>query len=461
MLTEPPVAPIPQSEPLVTLREEMDVFWRLVAVALLVGANAFFVAAEFGLVAVRRTRIQELAAQGSRRALSAQKAIQQLNLMLSGCQLGITFASLGLGALGEPVVAGMLESLFDFLPSPVDVIATHTVAVAIAFTVITFLHVVLGELVPKNAAIAVPETTALWVATPMRIFTYTFRPLIWLFNEAANKILRVSGVEPQEEVSAIHTPDEIAIIIEESRRGGTIEGAHSRILTRTLEFPEKRAVEAMIPRLSAQGVSADAPVEEILDLAEKTGHSRFPVWRERADEFTGVVHVKNALRASRRDLSATVADVMRSALLVPESLHLEDVLIRMRRQRNHFAIVLDEFGSTSGIITMEDVLEELVGEIRDEYDVRKHEVREIDGGYRVPGALRADELYELTQCHLPEGEYETVAGFILERLGRLARRGDEVRVDAWRLRVAHVRKRRIISVDVQRAATPAPEAASG
>jgi CBS domain containing-hemolysin-like protein len=435
----------------------MEVFWRLVAVALLVGANAFFVAAEFGLVAVRRTRIQELAAQGSRRALSAQKAIRQLNLMLSGCQLGITFASLGLGAIGEPVVAGMLEGLFGFLPPPVDVIATHTVAVAIAFTLITFLHVVLGELVPKNAAIAVPETTALWVATPMRIFTYTFRPLIWLFNEAANKILRVSGVEPQEEVSAIHTPDEIAIIIEESRRGGTIEGTHSRTLTRTLQFPEKRAVEAMIPRVSVQAVSANTPVEEILDLAEQTGLSRLAVWRERADEFTGVVHVKDALRAARRDPSATVADALRSALLVPESLPLEEVLIRMRRQRKHFAIVLDEFGSTAGIITMEDVLEELVGEIRDEYDIREHEVREIDGGFRVPGAIRADELYELTQCHLPDGEYETVAGFILERLGRLAHRGDEVSVDGWKLRVAHVRKRRIVSVDVRRPTAPSPE----
>lgn len=422
---------------------------RLVAVLALVGANGFFVAAEFGLVAVRRTRIQELQDQGSRRATSTLKALAELNLMLSGCQLGITFASLGLGWIGEPALADLIEPAFTSLPSPIDVIATHSTAVIIAFAIITFLHVVLGELVPKNAAIAVPETVALWVATPMRVFAFTFKPLIWLFNEAANQILRWFGVNAEPKLGVLHTPDELAIIVDESRRGGTIDAGHSEILTRTLEFPDRRAVEAMVPRVAAYSISAGATLDEVLDLAEKTGHSRFPVWRERQDEFIGLVHLKDMLRRANQDSQATVGEAMRAPLLVPESAHLEDVLIEMRRKRTHFAIVLDEFGSTAGIITMEDILEELVGDIRDEYDIREYGIKAIDNGFRVPGTLRPDELLDGTGCALPDGEYETVAGYVLERLGRMARRGDEVAaVDGWSLRVANVRRRRILSVDV-------------
>ena len=422
--------------------------WKLISILLLVGANAFFVAAEFGMVAVRRTRIEELASHGSRRALSAQKALKELNLMLSGCQLGITFSSLGLGAIGEPALAHLVEGFFEALPPIMAKIATHSVAVALSFAFITFLHVVLGELVPKNLSIARPESTALWVAGPMRAFAFVFRPLIWLFNETANVMLRLIKVNSNGEIASIHTPDELAIIIEESRLGGAIESGQSQMLTRTLEFPEKRAVEAMVPRVAAQAVAIDAKLDDVLELAESTGYSRFPVWKERADEFVGVVHLKDMLREAKQDKAATVKEAMRDALLVPESLELEDVLLRMRKNRNHFAIVLDEFGSTSGILTLEDIIEELVGEIRDEYDVRERGVKLVKGGFRVPGTMRPDELFSETGVELPEGEYETVAGYILERLGRLAKRGDEVTFDGHVLRVANVRQRRILSVDV-------------
>jgi CBS domain containing-hemolysin-like protein len=421
---------------------------KLLSIVVLVAANAFFVAAEFGLVAVRRTRVEELQAQGNRRAKSTQRALGQLNLILSACQLGITFSSLGLGAIGEPVLAHLLEDAFGALPSPLDVIARHSVAVAIAFSLITFLHVALGELVPKNLALAVPEGTALWVSTPIRVFTFMFRPLIWLFNESANLVLRMFGVQPQPELAEIHTPDEIAIIVEESRRGGAILTGQSRILTRTLEFPEKRAVEAMIPRVAVRAISAEAGIEELLDLAEETGYSRFPVWTERSDEFQGVVHLKDMLREARINQEARVKDAMRQALVVPESLTLEKVLIQMRRERNHFAIVIDEFGSTAGILTLEDIIEEVIGDIKDEYDVREKDVKTIDGGVRVPGGIRRDELLEATGLRLPFGDYETLAGFILERLGRMAKRGDELDVDGWKIRVANVRRRRILSVDI-------------
>jgi len=427
--------------------------WKIVGVFVLVLANAFFVAAEFGLVAVRRSRVQELVGQGVRRAVSAQKALRDVKLILSGTQLGITFASLGLGALGEPAFAHIAERFLGFLPSPADVIATHTIAVAIAFTLITFFHVVLGEQVPKILAINTPEKTVLWVATPMRVFTFIFKPFIWILNSSANFILRGFHISADQEFTAIHSPDELAIIIEESRRGGALQSGQSQMLTRTLEFPEKRAVEAMIPRVAAESVKMDADLEEVLDKAEKTGFSRFAVWKERPDEFVGVVHLKDMLRESRKNPTATVKDARRDALIVPESLPLEEVLVQMRAERNHFAIVLDEFGSTAGILTLEDILEEVIGEIRDESDVRERMVKKVEGGFRIPGAMRPDEMLEATGCHLPEGEYETVAGFILERLGRLAQRGDEVEINGCNLRVAHVQHRRILSVDVK----PPPE----
>lgn len=423
--------------------------YKLIGVVLLVAANAFFVAAEFGLVAVRRSRIQELLDHGSRRAGSALKAIGQINLMLSGCQLGITFASLGLGAIGEPALAHLFESYFRFLPEPLDAIATHGMAVAIAFTLITFLHVVLGELVPKNLSIARPEATALWVATPMRAFTFLFKPLIWLFNETANVVLRMFQIESRSEIAQMHSPDELAIIVEESRRGGALPTGQSRILTKTLGFPEKRVVEAMIPRVATESAKFDANTEEVLAKAEKTGFSRFPVWKERPDEFVGVVHLKDMLREFRKNPEALVKDALREALIVPESVSLEEVLVRMRAERNHFAIVLDEFGSTAGILTLEDILEELIGEIRDEYDFRERQVRKVEGGLRIPGTMRPDEMFEATGLKLPDGDYETVAGFILERLGRMAQRGDEVEVDGTKIRVANVQHRRILSVDVK------------
>jgi CBS domain containing-hemolysin-like protein len=437
--------------------------WKLVSIVVLIAANAFFVAAEFGLVTVRRTRVKELVAKGNRRASGAQKAIAQLSLMLSGTQLGVTLTALGLGALGEPALAQMLHTGLAALPSPVGDIATHAVAGVIAFVVITFFDVVIGEMVPKNLALSRPEGIALAVATPLRAFAAVLRPLIWLIQACATAVLRLIGVNPGA-VSSAHTPGELALIVEESRSRGQIDRAQSDLLTRSLEFPERRAVEAMVPRVSVQAVPATARLSDVLDLAEVTGYSRFPVWRERPDEYAGWIHLKDMLRVTKRRPGATAGEAMRAPLLVPDSIPLDEALVLMQRNRAHLAIVLDEFGATAGIITLEDILEELVGEIRDESDVREPGPRRVRGGLRVPGTMRPDELEDATGLKLPEGNYETVAGFILERLGRLARRGDEVTVNGWQLRVAHLGRRRILSVDLRpppAPAKPVPDAGSG
>src|SRR5579872_1183546 len=293
--------------------------WKIASIVVLIAVNAFFVAAEFGLVTVRRTRVKELVSAGNRRAASTQKAINQLSLMLSGTQLGVTLTALGLGALGEPALAQALHSALGFLPSPLHSIATHAVAVVIAFVLITFFDVVVGEMVPKNLALTRPEGIALAVSTPLRAFAAVLRPLIWLIQASATAVLRLIGVNPGA-VSSAHTPGELALIVEESRRKGSIEPAQSDLLTRSLEFPDRRAVEAMVPRVSVQAVPATAKLADVLELSEVTGYSRFPVWRERPDEYVGWIHLKDMLRITKRRPAATAGEAMRSPLLIPDSL---------------------------------------------------------------------------------------------------------------------------------------------
>lgn len=414
----------------------------------LVGANAFFVAAEFGLVAARRPRIEQLVAQGSRRAAAARRAMSELNLLLSGCQLGITFASLALGWIGEPAFAALLETAFRPLPSPIDVIATHTVASTLAFAIITILHVVLGELVPKNLAIAAPETIALWVAVPMRAFTMLFRPLIWLFNEGANLLVRAFGVEPQTELRAAHTLDELRLLLEDAQSSGSIESTEAEMVARTFEFPSKSVRDAMVPRSDVHSVSAEASLDDVMELVQQTGHTRFPVFLEEPGELHGVVHVADMVRAERQSSGAKVKNAMREPLVLPDTVPLNELLRRMTAAQSHFAVVLDEYGTTQGIVTRDDVVAELVGDIADEH--RLPEVERIGDAYRVPGSIHFDELRHTTGIALPPGVgYETVGGLIMDRLGRLARTGDEIFVDGWRLRVLAVRRRRILTVELR------------
>jgi magnesium and cobalt exporter, CNNM family len=433
----------------------------LLLIPFLVAANAAFVAAEFGLVAVRRSRIEQLAARGSRRASSARRAIGQLNLMLSGCQLGITLASLGLGWVGEPALAHLFRGAFDGLPSPFDAIATHGTAGTVAFALITFLHVALGELVPKNVAIAMPEPTALWTATFIRAFVFVFRPVIWLFNETASLVVRALGIEPQPEHASVHDREEIAIIVNEARRRGVLGDVSGEVVQRSLRFADKRAADAMTPRADMVEVAPEHRLADVLDVVARHGFTRFPVRDEGEDDYLGVVYLEDLIRATKASngRGVTVREVLRTPLLLAESTTLERVLERMRAATTHFALVIDEFGSTTGLITLEDVLEEVAGDVLEEHEEAAHRVLHTDDGVRVPGGLDADEFEQRTGLRLPEGPYRTVAGFVLHRLGRLPRPGDEVPLgDRWSLRVADVRRRRIVWVDVRErapAATPA------
>lgn len=338
----------------------------------LLGANAFFVAVEFALMASRRTRLSQLAASGDIRAQAAERSIRELSFMLSAAQLGITIASLGLGAVGEPAVAALLEGPLGWMGVPASV--THTLAFVIALFVVVFLHMVVGEMVPKNIAIARPEQSALWLVLPMRAFTVVFRPFILALNHMANGGLRLLRVEPRDELVAAHTAAEIAGMLAKSRQEGLLEEVEHQLMTGALDFAERQVGSVMVPRSEIVAVSAGARAEEVERVVVESGHSRLVVFGRDLDDVVGFVHAKDLLdlapAARRRPLPATS---FRRMLVVPESRTLPQLLLAMRRAHLHFALVVGDDGVTAGLVTIEDVLEELVGDIRDEHDRDEHD----------------------------------------------------------------------------------------
>ena len=325
-------------------------------VFLLVAANAFFVAAEFALVAARHTRLEAMARRGDRAAATARRVIAQLDRYISGTQLGITLASLGLGWIGKPVVAEAIAGVFAGLPEPLDVIATHAWAGAIAFILITFLHIVLGELAPKALALLHPEQTSRWVATPLIVFTVATNPFIWLLNGSANALLRLLGARAPTERERVHSPEELMMLVEQSERSGSLEPATADAIERVFEFTEKVAVDVMTPRTDMVAMRADLPVADATDVIARAGRSRYPVWRDSIDDVVGVVHAREVLLALRKTASLPVSAVMHPPLAVPGDREVEDVLTDMKRAKQHLAIVLDEYGGTAGLVTMEDLL---------------------------------------------------------------------------------------------------------
>ncbi len=424
----------------------------LVAAGALLVANAFFVWAEFALIAARRTKIEGLAEAGNRRAAAAIRAMSDLNFVLAGAQLGITMASLGLGFVAEPAVADLLHAPLESLPEAV----AGGVEVVVTLGIVVSAHMVLGEMVPKNLAIAEPERSALWLAGPFRLYTTIFGPLIRLLNLLANGVLALVGIRPRNELVAAHSAGEIASMLEASREEGVIEAFEHGLLARTLTFDRLDARAVMIPRTDVVAVSVDATVASAEALSVETGLSRLPVYRESLDDMVGFVHVKDLLALSREESQrALPSTVVRDMLLAPESRLLPDLLADMRRQRSHFAAVVDEHGGVDGLVTLEDVLEELVGEIRDEHDHTEGSVWRL-GPRRVivDAGMRPDEMERDLGLAIPEGDYDTVAGFLMSRLGRVPEVGDEMPWDGWLLQVRRMRGHRVERVEVVAPAVP-------
>lgn len=412
---------------------------------LLTVGTAFFVAAEFALVTVDRAEIDARAATGDSAAKNVRKAQRELSFQLSGAQLGITITTLLTGYLAKPAIAELLK--------PIGI--SDAMAQVIALAIATLFSMLFGELVPKNAALSRPMPVALRTAGPMRTFSRVFKWVINGLNGSANWLVRRLGVEPQEELASARSPEELGLLAAISARAGALPSETALLLQRTVRFGDKRAAEAMTPRIDVVGLAANTSVAEFFDVVKDTGHSRFPVYEDTMDTVTGVVSLTDALGVppARRPLTR-VASVAREPLLVPESLDLDGVWEALQGANANMAIVVDEYGGTDGVVTLEDLVEELVGEIADEHDEADEEESgsievTVPGGDRtwlVDGMLREDELEEQTGFRVPEGPYETLAGFVMARLGHIPAVGENLVYNGWEFTVVEMEKHRIEQV---------------
>ncbi|NNF63319.1 MAG: HlyC/CorC family transporter [Acidimicrobiia bacterium] len=416
----------------------------LAMVALLV-LNGFFVAAEFAFTAASK---HQLSAMTSRSARSAVKAIDELSFSLAGAQLGITIASLLLGAVAEPAVASIIEGLLGSFVTLSDD-ALHTIALIVSLLIVVFLHMVVGEMGPKNIAIAAPERSSLLMAIPFRAYSTVFRPVIGFLNGIANVMLRMVGIDPTDAKEA-HTADDLATLITAGRREGVVEDFAHRLLTGAIDLWDLRAEDVMVPRIDMVAVAHTSTVEDIEVVVIESGYSRLPVYGETMDDIKGFVHAKDLLGFEGDEAAHRLpSDVIRPLLAVPESIGVGDLLERMREHRNHLVLVVDEHGGTAGIVTLEDIVEEVVGEIRDEHDTELDGVRQLSANrYAIDASLRPDEIERAIGIRLPEGDYETIAGLLLERIGVIPKIGDRVALDEWILQVRAMDGHRLTQVDL-------------
>jgi CBS domain containing-hemolysin-like protein len=419
----------------------------LVGVLVLTLGTALFVAAEFSFVAADRAELDVARGRGDRLAGNVLTALERLSFQLSGSQLGITITTLAVGFLAEPALATLLRPVASSVG--ITGAAEHTVAVVVAILLATLLQIVFGELVPKNWAISEPTATARRVAGPMRFFTTAFGPLITACNQAANVVVRLLGIEPQEELRSARSAGELGSLVQASAEQGTLPTETARLLARSLTFRELTAGEVMTPRTEVVSLPATATVADLIVATRESGHSRFPVGE--IDDMARGVHVKSAFTVPAEQRATTpVAGLVTELPRVPESLRTEPLLSQLRRSGLQMAVVVDEYGGTAGVVTLEDVVEELVGEVEDEHDPSVPGVRRVADLIVVPGRLRLDEVNRLVpDFHPPSGPYDTLAGLLLARLGRLAVPGDSVTVDDWTLSAAAVEGRRITSVSLR------------
>ena len=430
----------------------MTFLLELLALLGLILLNAFFVAAEYGLVTSRRTRILELEHQGNRRARRVRRITSDPPQFISAMQLGVTITSLAIGAVGEPLLAHKFE----------PVMATF-LAVVFALLIITYLHVVLGELVPKGIALSRPEKTALTLSTAVSWFFVFARPLIWLLRRSTERVLALLGVRSSVMENEAHSEAELRMLLTSSAEQGEIEPDEEEMLSKVFDFANKDVSNVMVPRPDVVALSVDLPPEECLQAVLDSPYTRYPVYRGTLDDIVGVLHVRDLIEAMHERggiAHVDIAEIIRPAVMVPETKDLADLLTEFRLTRGHLAVVLDEYGTVAGIVTLEDLLEEIVGEIEDEFDIPEESVERVDKDtIRIDGTLTIDDFNEQFDVQLPDEDFNTVGGFVFGALGRGAEPGDEVRHDGMVFHVDSVDGQRIDRLTVTFHQPPAPEGA--
>ena len=419
----------------------MTVAFELAAVVVLILLNAFFVAGEYSLVTVRRTRIKELADEGSRTARSVLHITSDPPHFIAAMQLGVTLTSLGIGALGERVLA----DLFD------EWLAT-VLAVLLAFLVITFLHVVVGELVPKGVALSYSERDALGVSGPVRLFFFVFKPLIWVLQRSSEWAQRAIGIDPKAHEGEAHSEAELKMLLEVSTEHGEIQLDEREMLYKVFDFAEKEVADVMVPRPDVAGLSVDLAPEEAMAAMLESPYTRYPVYRESLDEIVGIVHVRDLVASLHNGAAgnAPLASLARPAYVVPENKDLGALLAEFRKANQHMAVVVDEYGATAGIVTLEDLLEEIVGEIEDEFDLPDESVERLDERrIRISGSFTIDDFNEQFGTELDDEDFHTVAGYVFGHLGRAAEAGDEVLDSGLHFTVLETSGTRILRLEVE------------
>lgn len=416
----------------------------LFAIALLIAANAAFVAAEFGLLTVNRARLEAMSSAGNRRARNVLESVRHLSFHLSGAQFGITWSSLAVGAIIEPTIGRPLSDLMGRLPIIPQASALE-ISLALALAVATAVQMVVGELIPKNVAIALPLRTAFVFTPPLRLHNGLLRPLISFLNGSANASLRLVGIEPRDELEGIRSLGELDLLIQSSFKEGAVDEESFELLSGSIRFFSKKVRDVMVPRIETVGISSSQTLRELTSLHAETGHSRFPVFTQDLDDASHVIHVKDVLRFKPSKRASTrVSSIMRQGLTILESARLRPLLGQMRSSGIHMALVTDEYGSLAGIVTLDDILDEIVGDLSGRAD----DVSHGSDGFTVPGDLPLRELEEQTGLRLPEGKYATVAGFVLDAAGKIPTPGEKIPHRGWLLEIIDASQRRVERIKV-------------
>jgi CBS domain containing-hemolysin-like protein len=430
---------------------------RLIAVLLLVLANGFFVAAEFALVSVRKTRIAQLIKQGNTSAQWVRRALEDPDRFIAATQLGITLASLGLGWIGEPALGKLIRPIINLFPTAIEDELSHSLSAGFAFAIITFLHVVIGELAPKSIALQNPERTSLIVAQPTVLTEWIFKPAIWLLNGTGNALLKLLGFEPAGAHELVHSPEEIKMLATASAESGIVKDSEEEMLHAVFDFGDMLVRHVMVPRTEMIAIQGNSNLDEMIEVSIQYPFTKLPVYEESLDQIIGVVHLKDLVRTihGEGNSSKNARDLMRDAIFIPETARLDDLLNRFRARKRHIAIVLDEYGGTAGVVTLEDLLEEIVGEVSDPFDDEPEITSLPDGSSSVVGLTLIDEVNEHFNLNLSDRNYDTIAGYILGQLGRMAQIGDVLTVDGATLKVTAMDGLRIARITILPAKTGA------
>ena len=433
---------------------DQSIIVNIFVILFLLFVNAFFVAAEFSLVKIRRTRLEQLSNEGSKVAKLAIKMLNNVNEMLAAAQLGVTVASIALGWVGEATTVTLIVPLIERIPYVNPTLTAHAIAVPISFFLVTMFHVVLGEQLPKCVSIQYPEKTVYLIAKPMHICMIIFKPFVWLLTISGNAILKLFNVCDTSETQLAHSTEELDLIVDASLDQGVLNETEAEIIHNMFKFSDLTAKQVMIPRTDIVCLPYDITFDELKTVTLENQYTRYPVYKETMDKIIGFVHVKDVYSQSVSDKEFSIDNLLRPILLIPETMTLDNLIIEFKKLRAQLAIVVDEFGGTSGIITLEDVLEEIIGEVQDEFDEEESNIKQIgENKYSANGLMRTDEVaefFELDAEQFDEEDIETIAGLVVKLLGRIANVGDEVEFNGLKFTVHEIDGARITKLIIEK-----------